>query len=64
MTIELLDLKKDDLKASQEKIERDMKQIIAHIELTARLRWLSYEAHRKAGFSRTEALILCQKMTL
>lgn len=64
MTIKLVDTDTDAKKAAEAKLDRSIKEMIAHIELTAKLRWLSYNAHRAQGFSRTEALVLCQKMTL
>lgn len=64
MIIELTDLQKNELKASQAKMERELPQLIAHVELAAKLRWASYKAHIDQGFSKEEALVLCQKLTM
>lgn len=53
---------KNELKASNELLQRAMPDLAEHVKLKAKLRYASFIAHTEAGFSEDQALFLCENV--
>lgn len=51
---------KNELKASNEIIQRAMPDIAEHVKIMAKIRYAAFIAHIEAGFSEDQALLLCE----
>lgn len=62
--LHVLPTKADELQAAVEAMKRALPAYIELAALNAQVRRSHYEAYLAEGFNETQALILCQKVTL